>query len=261
VALLLAGMDSVKDIIYIYGDKHNHCYITSGINFREFIQGLPFPIQNILLLKHDVQWADYNLNSSFNYVEKEYISQLVNEDVEKNPDFCWVDFEELLDLDELEPREISELLYLAHKKEPISKPFLPRLNNSFAYINMNGGQYKKVYYKRMNDFLFMLCNSITNKLNTFNKKGINFFSRPKNLTPIHINLMLKLLPLMEDGIIIDLTERSENRKSIEIPIYRVNYYAELDEVIANVDEHREKTNQFAVLIYSKKDNEWSLTEV
>jgi hypothetical protein len=66
---------------------------------------------------------------------------------------------------------------------------------------------------------------------------------------------------MEDGIIIDLNERLENRKSIEIPVYRVNYYAEIDEVIANVEEHRERTNQFAILIYSKKDNEWSLTEV
>ncbi|MEH6940156.1 oxalate:formate antiporter, partial [Bacillus sp. JJ664] len=122
----MAGIDSVKEIIYIYGDKHNHCFITSGINYKEFVQGLPFPLQNMLLLKHDVQWSDYNLNSSFFYVEKDYINQFILDQTE-NDELCWIDFEELADLDELEPKEIAELLYLAHKKEPLNKPFIPRL--------------------------------------------------------------------------------------------------------------------------------------
>lgn len=256
----MAGIDSVKEIIYIYGDKHNHCFITSGINIKEFVQGLPFPLQNILLLKHDVQWADYNLNSSFFYVEKDYVPQLIQSEKDHD-ELCWIDFEELADLDELEPKEIAELLYLSHKKEPLNKPFIPRLNNSFAYLSISDGMYQKVYYKRMNDFIFMICNVITFKMNHLQKRGLNIFQRSKSINPININLMLNLFPLMEDGLIIDLSERVENRKGIEIPIFRVDFYTGVDEVLENVEDYKERTNHFANLTYSKKDDEWSVIEV
>jgi len=260
VAFSLAGIDSVKEIIYIYGDKHNHCFITSGINYKEFVQGLPFPLQNILLLKHDVQWSDFNLNSSFFYVEKDYINQFILDQTE-NDELCWIDFEELADLDELEPKEIAELLYLAHKKEPLNKPFIPRLNNSFAYMSISDGMYQKVYYKRMNDFIIMLCNVISYKMSHLQRRSLNIFQRSKAITPINLKLMLTLFPLMEDGLIIDISERVENRKVIEIPIFRVDFYSGVDEVLENVEEYKEITNHFANLTYSKKDDEWSVVEV
>jgi hypothetical protein len=260
VAISLAGIDSIKEIIYIYGDNHNHCFITSGINYKEFVQGLPFPLQNILLLKHDIQWSEFNLNSSFYYVEREYINQFILEHSEHD-DLCWIDFEELADLDELEPKEIAELLYLAHKKEPLQKPFIPRLNNSFAYMNISDGMYQKVYYKRTNDFIFMLCNVISYKITQLQRRSLNIFNRSKQINPINIKLMLTLYPLMEDGLVIDLSERVENRKVIEIPIFRVDFYSGVDEILENVEEYRELTNHIANLTYSKKDDEWSVVQV
>jgi len=66
---------------------------------------------------------------------------------------------------------------------------------------------------------------------------------------------------MEDGLIIDLSERVENRKVIEIPIFRVDFYSGVDEILENVEEYRDLTNHIANLTYSKKDDEWSVVQV
>ncbi|GAA3327153.1 hypothetical protein GCM10020331_065970 [Ectobacillus funiculus] len=108
--LCLEDLTKEKDIIYINGDRRNHCFfLTSGITFREFASNIPSPLHNLLLLKHDFEWTDINYHTLLEFVEEENIPNLISADVEQFGEFCWVDFHDIHDLDELDPMEIAEL--------------------------------------------------------------------------------------------------------------------------------------------------------
>ena len=108
-------------MIYINGNRRGHCFITSGITFKEFVSNIPSPLHQVLLLKHNFEWTDFHYHTLFEYVEEENIHKLIQAEIDEFDEFCWVDFDDASDLDELEPKEIAELLYLAHKKNHLQE--------------------------------------------------------------------------------------------------------------------------------------------
>ena len=72
-------------------------------------------------LKHNFEWTDFHYHTLFEYVEEENIHKLIQAEIDEFDEFCWVDFDDASDLDELEPKEIAELLYLAHKKNHLQE--------------------------------------------------------------------------------------------------------------------------------------------
>ncbi|GGE57788.1 oxalate:formate antiporter [Priestia taiwanensis] len=254
----MADLEDLSDIIYINGDRHNQCYTTTGITFEEFSSSLVCPLKNVLLLKHRFEWADFNLMSRFDYVEQENVARLMDDDVHEYGEFCWVDFEDSSDLDELEPSEIASLLYLGHMKEPLNKAFFPILNNTYAYLSEEDGRYTKVYYKKLYDFLFMLCNVIPLKLSDSQKRKMFFFQRPKQLSSISIHVMEALLPIMEEGMIIDLSKKVDTRKAIEIPIYKIQSGRESMEFFTYEEKYSKISSIYGKLVYMKKEQQWRL---
>ncbi|MFD3450184.1 hypothetical protein ACFDTO_37025 [Microbacteriaceae bacterium 4G12] len=252
------GSDQIRDIIYINGDRRNHCFITSGITFQEFASNIPSPLHNVLLLKHNFEWTDINYHTLLEYVEEENIQRLISEDVAQFGDFCWVDFDDGNDLDELEPMEIAELLYLAHKKEPIAKPFFPLLKNKYVYLSHDDGWYNKVYYRRLQDFSGMLCKVIPYKLGSFGKKRFSLFQKAKIYPAISKEVIDQLIPYAEDGLLIDLLSKEESRHGVEIPVYAIGSFENTDEIIENIAELKGEANEKFWLIFDKKEQDWKL---
>ncbi len=110
-------------------------------------------------------------------LRKKNIHKLIQAEIDEFDEFCWVDFDDASDLDELEPKEIAELLYLAHKKEPLARTFFPLLKNRFVYFSHDDGWYNKVYYRRIADFVGMLSKVIPYKLGALVR---NVFLSSKN---------------------------------------------------------------------------------
>ncbi|WP_028400038.1 hypothetical protein [Ectobacillus panaciterrae] len=250
------GSDQVKDIIYINGDRRNHCFLTSGITFREFASNIPSPLHNVLLLKHDFEWTDYNYHTLLEYVEEENMQKLISADVEQFGEFCWIDFDDVNDLEELEPLEIAELLYLAHKKEPIGKPFFPLLKNKYVYLSHDDGWFNKMYYRKLQDFTGLLSKVIPYKLGSFGKKRFMLFQKTKIYPAIAKEVVNQLLPFTEDGLLIDLTNKAETRRGLEIPVYVIGSFTNTDEIIENLDELKAEAHERAWLLFDKKDQEW-----
>ena len=115
----------------------------------------------------------------FEYVEEENIHKLIQAEIDEFDEFCWVDFDDASDLDELEPKEIAELLYLAHKKNHLQERSFLLLKNRFVYFSHDDGWYNKVYYRRIADFVGMLSKVIPYKLGAFGKKRFSFFQNQK----------------------------------------------------------------------------------
>ncbi|CAM4181782.1 oxalate:formate antiporter [Bacillus manliponensis] len=250
------GSDQIKNMIYINGNRRNHCFITAGITFEEFASNIPSPIHQVLLLKHNFEWADFHYHTLFEYVEEENMNKLITADIDEFHDFCWVDFDDVSDLDELEPKEIAELLYLAHKKEPLGRAFFPLLKNRFAYFSHDDGWYSKVYYRRMLDFVGMLSKVIPYKLGSFGKKRFSLFQKSKIYPAISKEVILELVPLMEDGLYFDLAGKIESRRGLDIPVYVIGSYESTDEVLDNLAELKRGASQTGWLIFDKKEQEW-----
>ncbi len=58
-----------------------------------------------------------------------------------------------------------------------------------------------------------------------------------------------LIPLMEDGLYIDLAGKIESRRGLEIPVYVVGSYESTDEVLDNIDELKEEATETGWLIF------------
>lgn len=253
---LSGGSDQIKNMIYINGNRRNHCFITSGITFEEFASNIPSPLHQMLLLKHGFEWTDFHYHTLFEYVEEENIHKLISADVEGFEEFCWVDFDDVTDLDELEPKEIAELLYLAHKKEPLGKAFFPLLKNRFVYLSHDDGWYNKVYYRRIQEFVGMLSKAIPYKLGSFGKKRFPFFQKSKIYPAISKEVILELLPLMEDGLYLDLAGKVESRRGLEIPVYVIGSYESTNEVLDGLEDLKSEASKTGWLIFDKKELEW-----
>ncbi|MEY8735529.1 hypothetical protein AB9M92_25590 [Peribacillus frigoritolerans] len=112
-----------NDILYMYMQASERFVLFNGLNFREFVNSLPYTLDSILLLKHQFDGGEYNLNVLLESASTEAITKLVKENVRAYGDFCWIDFEEAEGLDELDGREIAELLYLGHAKTHLNPRF------------------------------------------------------------------------------------------------------------------------------------------
>ncbi|UOY92782.1 oxalate:formate antiporter [Ectobacillus sp. JY-23] len=249
------GSDQIN-AIYINGDRRNQCFLTSGISFHEFANNIPSPLRNVLLLKHDFEWTDYNYHTLFEYVEEENIQRLISADVKQFREFCWIDFDDVNDLEEMEPIEIAELLYLAHKKEPMGKPFFALLKNKYVYLSPDDGWLNKVYFRRLQDFAGLLSKVIPYKLGAFGKKRFSLFQKTKIYPAITRAVMEQMLPWTEDGLLIDLENKQETRRGLEIPLYVVGSYTNADDVMENLEELRAQAQDRAWLIFDKKEQEW-----
>lgn len=246
---MLGEFNDLDNMIVILGERREHFYVTTGISFQEFYYALSNPIHHLLLLKHGFKDADLHTTSRFEFVEEESIQYLMEEDISKYSQFSWIDFGEIECLDELEPNEIAALLYLGHMKQPMyGKPLFARLRNKYAYFSSKDDNDTKVYYRYVQDFIYMLCNAIPNKLNKQYKKRIAFFMKQKKIPMIPMFEMEKLSPFFEEGLIIYLEERIETKRGLDIPLYKITNSLDLLE--------EEGHELLGTLEYVKKDNTW-----
>ena len=60
-----------------------------------------------------------------------------------------------------------------------------------------------------------------------------------------------LIPLMEDGLYIDLAGKIESRRGLEIPVYVVGSYESTDEVLDNIDELKKQQRLVGLFLIRK----------
>ena len=81
-----------RDIVYMHVQASERFVITSGMSFREFASSLEKPLNHVLLLKHDYDDTEFNLNVSLDYVTNENVAKLVKADVRSFGNFSRIIF-------------------------------------------------------------------------------------------------------------------------------------------------------------------------
>ncbi|AIQ65428.1 hypothetical protein PSTEL_22255 [Paenibacillus stellifer] len=233
-----------RDIIYMIYNEIEQSVTSSGIEFREFINCLPVEPKHILLLASGYLGGDYHPELRLDYVRNEHLNDLYKENVYSYGDFCWVDFDEIGSLDQLEPHEKAELLYLGHYKQPLGNPFFEKLDNRFVYLAHDDGWFNRVFFKDINQSINMLRHLIPHKLTAYRR----------HVPPLSMDTGEQLMLLARDGILIELSRIIKARNSVEIPFTIIGQNMDFDDVYNNMERHKTKAKAEYWLVHCK--NEW-----
>lgn len=249
---------TVRDIIYLHLNEEEDFIVSSGIEFYEFMDSLKEKISNILLLKHQFESGYFHMHSLFEYVPKEIQTTLMEDDVYGYGDFCWIDFNDEDNLDDLSEVEISQLLYLGHKKMHLQRPFYKLLNNSFVYLAHDDGHKNKIYFKQISDLDILLRNCIPQKLSNLKvEKTFLGLKKQKDYPVIQAEIFPLLRKAMLEGMVISLQDLVQTRTKIEIPIIVVGDYIDMDEMLEDF-EALDKDSWDYNLVFDKRLKVWSL---
>lgn len=251
----------ISDLVYIHLNEHGQYVISYGVDFSEFSQSLPRTLNHLLLLKHRFEDGEYNPHTSLEYVPREKAEKLAKDNVYKYGDFCWIDFEEIDGLDELTGQEIAELLYLGHLKQHLKVPFYNKLDNRYVYLSRYDGWFNKTYYKQMNDFYRMLGNLLAIKLEELKlEKTIIGIRKKRSYPAVNLDIILSLTKFMREGIVFSLRNITQNRNRLEIPIWVIGDFDNMDDMFEEFEKMKEVKSD-AKLIYEKKTREWALADL
>lgn len=247
-----------RDLVYVHLNDRDQYVLSYGIEFFEFSRALSDSFNHLLLLKHRYEDGEFNRHTLFEYVPEERIHKLRLENVSAYGDFCWIDFEEVEALNVLTGPEIAELLYLGHIKHHLKLPFYNQLGNRFAYLASEDGWFNKIYYRNFNDFFKMLGGVLAGKVAELLPEKTLLGIRKKKTYPFVSKEILKsLTPALKEGAVFSLRNSVQNRSRIEIPIWIIGDFSDMDDMY---DEFKEasRSDCDGRLVYDKKGKEWSL---
>ncbi|WP_064091637.1 hypothetical protein [Rossellomorea aquimaris] len=253
----MKAINQVKDLIYVHKNKDRQYVVSYGISFNEFAEHSPDPLKNLLLIKHQYEHGAFNIHTHLEYVEQEEMKNIMNDGVQNYGDFCWIDFEEEVGVNELNGQEIAELLYMGHVKEPLTPPFYSKLNNRYAYLSHDDGWFNKIYYRDFEDFYYMLGSTVSSKIGSL-KSGKSLFGlkKEKSFPSIGKDVIYSFKEKIKEGMVISLEKAILSRGKLEIPIWVIGDYFNMDEMVEDYKQIR-KSPANGLLSYDRKTKSWS----
>ncbi len=251
----------IRDLIYVHLNQKDQYVMSYGIEFNEFATAFSGSLNHLLLLKHRFDDADFNMHTLLEYCPADRINKLAAEDVYSYGNFCWIDFMEEEVLNELTGQELAELLYLGHQKHHLKLPFYNKLGNRFVYLANDDGWDNKIYYRSFKDFFHLLSEVIASKLGELKlEKSILGLRKKRSYPQVNKEILLTLTPFIKEGICISLRDADHQRTKIEIPIWVMGDFDNMDDMY---EEYEQISNKpfHAKLIFDKKTKEWKLNVI
>lgn len=196
---------------YVHMDDIGKFVIFSELSIQQFITSIQQE-NHLLLLKCPFEGPAYNGHTYFDYVPKSELRHFEKQIAERKEDICFVDFQLERSLDLLTPKEQAELLYLAHKREPIISPFFYKLNNRFVVYAAASERITKVFFRSLDDTELVVAN-IFNKY-IAEREGTNSFWRRKlkNPTPtITAETLRAYRSFAKEGVLLSLVKQPSSK--------------------------------------------------
>ena len=177
----------MRDYLYIWHDPVKRCVVASGIEFKDF---LPFLSGKggVVLLEHQSDEAELDVQSGFDYFSNQTISKLINEDIYSWGNFAWADYT-AESLPAIPDQEIAELLYFAHRTKPLTSPAFPSLNNNFLAFAHDDGWYLRLYYNNwryIEDFLHSIPHTLGSISSTELESGVHGYWLQAGVTSVEV---------------------------------------------------------------------------
>ena len=100
-----------NDFYYVCLNPERCEVFSCGASFIEFYEFIPHKPENLLLMKANFWDGKWNKNTGFEYVEKEQLKDLLEDNIYGYGDFCWVDFDNINSIDQITPKEYRVIIY------------------------------------------------------------------------------------------------------------------------------------------------------
>lgn len=243
-----------REVIYLNADLKQNCVTSYGIEFKEFANNLLQPLSNLLILAGHYAGKDFDYTTGCDYVRHENLLDILEKDVYRYGDFCWVDFDSVDKLEQLEPKEVAELLYLGQLFKPVNSPFFYKLNNRFAYLAHDDGWFNRFYCQNLSEFAQMLGNIVPTKI----KGKLKSREKKKLIPSLPEDITMTLLQMAEDGVLIDFDNVIKYPNYLEVIFYVIGKFLGTDEMYRNLERHIRKAKCSPSLVL--KNKEWSIID-
>ena len=243
-------MRRLRDVFYINAFPENNELVYYGMQLNEFIKYAPVEINKLLILEGEYYGRGFRSKTKLEVVENDEMDEFLGEDVYSYGDFSWVDFDKRDNVENLEPQELAELLYLGHMFKPIKSPFFDKIQNRYAYLAHDDGWFCRLYCREYSDFKEIICNKIIDTVST---------SKRRKIYPFSEEVKEELLNLAKDGLLIDFNNFLKLERSIEIPIYTIGKFLDMDEMYNDLQRHTSRAKYSAYLVH--KNKKWVIYNV
>lgn len=236
-----------KEIYYLRIDKKTSHIVSVGATFKEFMAYIPEKPEHMLLL-HSQFWAgQLHDGLSLEYVDQQTMDKLINDQVYDYGDFAWADYAKEDSLDQVSPQELAELLYVAHRHEPLTRPFFSSLQNQYIYLAHDDEYSVKVYMKDTNQYRHVIEGKLIKAM-----KG-----RRSYMEPIPSDIMDILMEGAESGLVFDFPEISRDHKEVFVNVYKLTERSRSYDLIhKDFDRMKDCMNQVWL---SYKRGKWTMT--
>lgn len=236
-------MRRLRDVFYINAFPENNEVVYYGMQLNEFIKYAPVELNQLLLLEAQYFAAGFRSKAKFEMVDKDDMDDFLKEDIYGYGDFCWVDFNQRENVEELEPLEIAELLYLGHMFEPVKSPFFDKIQNRYTYLAHDDGWFCRLYCRQYSDFHEIIANKVIDMVST---------SKRKKIYPLSEDLKEKLMSIAKGGLLIDFSNIIKVDRTIEIPIYCIGKFLDMDDMYNDLERHVNRSKYSARLVHRNK---------
>ena len=220
MAKKMKSADDFMYHLYIHMNDVDHFVLFNGLSIKQLLESIDQP-SNLLLLKHNFDEGSFNIHTQFDFVEVPEIPSFVKRTEEKANDVCFIDFKDERYVSQLTPFEQAELLYFAHKREPLGNPFSTKLQNRLLYYYTASRNETKVYFRFLADCEIIVAN-LMNKMIQEKEKGGSFWRRRSkvNLPKIDPLTLKAIRPLIKEGALVSLykLDKPNSTYGIEIRI-------------------------------------------
>ncbi|MCJ7842182.1 hypothetical protein MUB24_14980 [Lederbergia sp. NSJ-179] len=245
-----------QEIIYVHMNHSDRFVISSGISFSDFIDGISVDLSNLLLIRHKFEEGHFNMHMLLDYVDQDMLKKISAAEVKNYGDFCWIDFTDEEQLNQLSGQEIAEILYMGHFKDHLKQPFYRKLGNQFVYLTGDDGWLNKTYYQSWEPFFTMLGSVIAKKMMNQREIGFLNFRKKRRLSPIPGEILHSFMDDMKEGIVISLGKSNRNRSVLEIPIWLVGDFYDMDTMTTEYELIMETNQPDGKLVLDRKTGEW-----
>ena len=232
-------MDKIRKKVYVRIIPESNEITFSGIEFTEFIRYIPYPLNNLLLLKGD-GFGNRRVYNFELFEGQECVLSLSKEHVHDYGDFSFVDYSTSNAVNELSKEQVAELLYLGHMHSPLKSPFLEVLKNKFVYLAHDDGWYCKLYCQNINDFITVLLRKIASNFPV------------KNICEISDCVTERILIQARDGLLIDLDEVVSDNGSATLMLYSIGEFVDMDAIFNDVGRIKCNAARVTRLCYYKE---------
>lgn len=190
--------------MYIHMNEVDRFVVFSGLSVRQMLESVDTP-SNLLLLKHNFEEGSFNIHTQFDYVEVPELASFIKRVEGKSSDLSFVDFQDERYVNQLTPIEQAELLYFAHKREPLGNPFSNKLQNRFLYYYSFDSNETKIYFRFLADCEMIVANLLNTLIKEKEESGSFWRRKSKQNFPEIDPLTLKALrPISKEGALVSL---------------------------------------------------------